>query len=89
MNVAGRLMYTSCLREFRRGLICFTCPEIQNKFLFSLLFIKQHLRFMVFYVHAALYNKIVTVLLLPDLPGLLFQSAARKDNADLFRVEQC
>lgn len=44
---------------------------------------------MVFYVHAALYNKIVTVLLLPDLPGLLFQSAARKDNADLFRVEQC
>jgi len=73
VDMAGRLMHTGCLWEFQRGLICFTCPEIRNMFLLSLLFIKQQLRFMVFYVHAAFYDKIGIVLLSPGKPGICFK----------------
>lgn len=66
--------YRTGYRGFQRGVICYTCPEILNIFLFSLPFIK-HLRFMVF------LWQMERVLLCQVCPVL-------KCNTELFGVKQ-
>lgn len=62
------------LWELWKELISFACPEIRNVFLFSFLFIKEQLRFMVLYVCMDFYNKIRIVLLCQVCPGFCFQA---------------